>query len=102
MPEDTVEREIGEEWGVEINMESIGKPKLLTITPISSPNIKCKRHYDIWYFVPVSEESFKPNKALLGTEFYVTGWKDIKEARSLITQPQTLEAVSEFEKLFLM
>lgn len=99
-PEEALEREMGEEWGVQIKLENIGKPKLLTITPINHPTIKCNRHYDIWFFVPLSEINFKPDQALLETEFYTTGWKTLGEARNLITDPNTLKAISEFERLF--
>lgn len=99
-PEEAVEREIGEEWGVKISIEAIGKPRLLTITPISNQNIKCTRHFDIWFFVPLSETEFEPDQSLLETEFHTTGWKNIDEARELITDPNTLLAIDEFEKIF--
>lgn len=99
-PEEALEREIGEEWGVKIKLEDIGEPKLLTITPIGNQNIKCTKHFDIWFFVPLSENGFKPDQSLLNTEFHTSGWKSIDEARELIADPATLEAISEFEKLF--
>ncbi len=99
-PEETLEREIGEEWGLKVDLQSIGEPKLLTISSINQPGNKCNQHYDIWYFVPVSEASFNPDKALLDTEFYVIGWKDIKEARVLTTDPTTLKGISKIESLF--
>lgn len=100
-PEESLEREIGEEWGVRVAFESIGEPKLLTITPINNPaKQKCTSHYDIWYFVSLSETNFKPDQELLATEFYTTGWKTINEARSLITDPNTLKAIDEFENMF--
>jgi 8-oxo-dGTP pyrophosphatase MutT (NUDIX family) len=100
IPEEVLEREMGEEWGVKIKLENIDRPKLLTITLINHPNIKCTKHYDIWYFVPLTETDFKPDQASLDTEFYTTGWKTTNEARSLITDPNTLKAISEFENLF--
>lgn len=99
-PEEALEREMGEEWGVRISLRAIGEPKLLTVTPIANQNIKCTKHFDIWFFVPLSETEFKPDQSLLDTEFHSTGWKSIGEARSLITDPANLEAISEFEKLF--
>lgn len=99
-PEEALEREMGEEWGVKIKLEDIGKPRLLTVTPIDRPNIKCTKHYDIWFFVPLSEAVFKPDQASLDTEFHTTSWKDIEEGRGLITDPNTLKAIDEFEKLF--
>ena len=99
-PEEALEREMGEEWGLKVKLEKIGGPKLLTITPINSTKVKCTKHYDIWYFVPLSEADFKPSQELLETEFHTTGWKTINEARTLITQPNTLKAIGEFEKFF--
>jgi 8-oxo-dGTP pyrophosphatase MutT (NUDIX family) len=99
-PEEALIREMGEEWGVEIDFQNIGEPKLLTITPIKQLTIKCTRHYDIWYFVPVSKSSFSPDKEKLDTEFYTTGWKTVKEAKNLISDPNTLKAISELEILF--
>lgn len=98
-PIDTVKREMVEEWGVGVNIEKIGKPKLLTITSINQPNIACKKHYDIWYFVPLDEKTFNPDPKLMETEFYQAGWKTIEEARE-VAVTQTLVALDEFEKIF--
>ncbi|MFA6501320.1 MAG: NUDIX domain-containing protein [Parachlamydiales bacterium] len=101
VPEESLDREMGEEWGLKVKLEDIGKPRLLTITPINNPTKqKCTSHYDIWYFVPLSEAVFKPDQDLLATEFHTTGWKTIDEARTLIIDPATLLAIDEFEKLF--
>jgi len=100
-PEEALEREMDEEWGIKIKLEDIGKPKLLTITPINRSNIKCKKHYDVWFFVPLSEASFKPDQASLDTEFYTIGWKNIGESRSLITDTNTIKAIDGFEKLLI-
>ena len=100
-PEEALEREMGEEWGVKVALNHIGVPKLLTITSISNPTKqKCTRHYDIWYFVPLSETDFKPDQTLLAKEFYTTGWKTMAEAKAVITDANNLKAISEFEKLF--
>lgn len=98
-PEEALEREIGEEWGHGFGFEKIGKPKLLTITTINQPHIACKKHYDIWYFVPLEEKTFNPDPKLIETEFYQVGWKTLEEARKLAVT-QTLTALDEFEKLF--
>lgn len=98
-PEEAVEREISEEWGVAISNESIGEPKLLTIAPINNQNKSCRTHFDIWYFVSLSEKDFKPNQDLLETEFHVTGWKTFDEARELMTESANLLAVDTIEKL---
>jgi len=100
-PEEALSREIGEEWGLEIDLKRIGEPKLFTITPIHNPTKqKCTKHYDIWYFVPVSQATFTPSKKNLDTEFYTTGWYSIKDSRVMITDPNTLIALSEFERSF--
>lgn len=100
-PEESLDREMGEEWGLKVGLNEIGEPKLLTITPINNPTKqKCTSHYDIWYFVPLSESGFKPDQDLLATEFHTTGWKTINDARALITDPNTLKAIDEFEKVF--
>lgn len=100
-PEETLTREIDEEWGLKIDLRNIGKPKLITITPINNPaKQKCTKHYDIWYFVPVSKNNFSPDEEKLNTEFHTTGWRTIEEARNVITDPNTLKVISEFEKLF--
>jgi 8-oxo-dGTP pyrophosphatase MutT (NUDIX family) len=98
-PEEAVDREISEEWGVRISYESIGEPKLLTIAPINNPNKPCRTHFDIWYFVSLSEKEFKPNQQLLETEFHVTGWKTFEEARELMNESANLLAIDTIEKL---
>jgi hypothetical protein len=41
-----------------------------------------------------------PDQSLLDTEFHTTGWKNIEEARNLITDPNTLKAIDKFKNLF--
>jgi 8-oxo-dGTP pyrophosphatase MutT (NUDIX family) len=98
-PEEAVEREIDEEWGVKVSEESIGVPKLLTIAPINNPNKACRTHFDIWYFISLSENEFNPNQTLLETEFYETGWKTFDEARELMSESANLLAIDTIEKL---
>lgn len=96
-----LEREIGEEWGLEMKAEDIGEPQLLTITEINNPTKQtCTKHYDIWYFVPVDKKSFIPDKNLLAKEFYTTNWMTPEEARAVITDLSTLEAINKFEEIF--
>lgn len=99
-PEEAVDREISEEWGVKISQESIGNPKLLTVAPIDNPNKKCRTHFDIWYFVSLSEKNFKPDQTLLETEFFTSGWKTIDEAKELMKEDANLLAIDTIEKLF--
>lgn len=55
VPMETLHREVGEEWGNSIRVDVEDKPALLTITEINNPTKqKCRLHYDIWYFVPLS------------------------------------------------
>lgn len=101
LPEECLAREMGEEWGLKIPLREIGEPKLLTITEIDNPaKQKCRRHFDIWFFVPLTEEGFRPDEAALATEFYVTGWKTVEEAKELAVDPGTLKGIAEFERMF--
>lgn len=99
-PQEALEREIGEEWGLEMKADDIGEPQLLTITEINNPTKQTRtRHYDIWYFVSVSKGNFTP-KELLATEFHTTDWMSPEGARSVITDPSTLDAINKFEEMF--
>lgn len=58
----TVVREIDEEWGLGAEIFTIKAPELLTITEINNPTKqKCRFHYDLWHFISVDSETFKPN-----------------------------------------
>lgn len=93
-PHQALHREIKEEWGVKIKLPEDHTPELLTITKINNPKRQtCKIHYDIWYFIPLNKKSFKPKQSLLKTEFHQTGWKTLKEAKTLIQETNTLEAL---------
>lgn len=102
LPLDTLLREISEEWGSHIDLPSVNFPSLLTVTNIVSNPSKqaCKIHYDIWYFLPFNKEDFSPDPKLLAAEFHQTGWETINEAKILVKDPNTLQALSEIEKLF--
>lgn len=97
---EAVIREMGEEWGLQIDLIKIGKPKLITITSIKHPIIKCQKHYDIWYFVPISKINFRPDQKKLATEFYTTQWINVDEARQIVIDQNTLLAIKEIKKLF--
>ncbi len=102
LPSEALEREIGEEWGNGIQIPNAYLPTLLTVTEINNPTKQtCKLHYDIWNFIPLDENTFFPDRALLEIEFHQTGWKTIQEAKELITDTNTLLALEEIEKLFL-
>lgn len=94
--EQTLEREICEEWGMQIKENKIGKPVLLTITEIENPKKWkiCRRHYDIWYFVKVNQENFQVDPKIIHDEFYEVRWLDLAEAQRLAgNTPNVLEAL---------
>lgn len=93
---DALKREIDEEWG--INLDVSIPPMFLTITEIDNERQKCKRHYDIWYFLPVDKNKFKPKPELEAKEFYQTKWLSIAAAKELIICPSMLEALDYIEK----
>ena len=88
-------REMDEEWGMRFAPENF--PFLLFVTEITSnpAGRPCKRHFDIWYKIPIDvEPAFDAEK--LATEFYETRWMSIAEAEKLVTDPSTLEALTVF------
>ncbi|OGI32209.1 MAG: hypothetical protein A2271_04115 [Candidatus Moranbacteria bacterium RIFOXYA12_FULL_35_19] len=88
---ETLIREIGEEWGLDGNDFEIKPPALLTITKIDNPTKQpCNFHYDLWHFLSVEKNIFKPVEAKLLEEFYEAGWKTLEEARNLIKDKNTL------------
>lgn len=92
--EDTVVREVWEEWGQRLSLNKIGSPVLLTTTDISNYPIQtCSKHYDVWYLFKVRKESFKIDNNKISKEFHQIGWKSIEEARSLVTNPANLKAL---------
>lgn len=100
-PQEALEREMGEEWGLEMKADDIGNPKLLTVTEIENPAKQtCMRHYDIWYFVPVVKDEFVPDEELLGIEFHNSDWLSLEKAREVATDPNTLAAINKFEEMF--
>ena len=99
--EEALLREIGEEWGLEMALDDIGEPTLLTITEINNPaKQSCIMHYDIWYFVAVDQKTFVPDSALLAKEYHFMKWLNPGEARKRITDSNTLQAVALLEEIF--
>jgi len=99
LPGEALEREIEEEWGMKMQAKDIGNPLLLTITKINNfPKQLCRTHYDIWYFVSVSEKSFNPSKKNLAEEFYENEWMITNEAEKIVTEKNTLEAIKFLEE----
>jgi len=99
-PKQALKREIGEEWGIDMDVNGLA-PSLLTVTNIISNPAKrpCKNHCDIWFFIATDSEKFAPDVNLLSKEFYETGWKSFDEARKLSRDPNTLRGIGEIEKI---
>lgn len=98
LPE-TLTREMEEEWRFVHPAAKTLKPSLLTITEITNDRQICRRHYDIWYFVPVDKTNFSPDESRLTKEFHQIKWLDFGRARKLITDSNTLGAVDSIHKL---
>lgn len=97
-----LKREIQEEWGVDIPKLNTMKPDLLTTTDIENPKKQtCKKHFDIWFFIPLDRTSFFPKEQLLSTEFYTWGWKSIDEAIHLMKDSASITALRYMKRLFL-
>ena len=98
LPGAALEREIREEWGLEISADSVGNPQLLTITEINNPTKQtCTRHYDIWHFVPFDENSADFDAQKLTTEFHETRWMTLQQASTVVTDPGTKKALAYLE-----
>ncbi len=94
LPVDAVMREIGEEWGVTLPPDTIGQPRLLTITDIDNPARQtCTRHYDIWYFIALNDSQMTFDPVKLASEFYETRWLPLEDAMARVTDPATVEAL---------
>lgn len=97
-PREAALREISEELGVtDYQLPSL--PSLLTITDINNGKVKCKTHWDIWYFLPFDKNSFSPDVDKLRTEFYENRWCPIDSAQNLITDPSNLKAIEALKGL---
>jgi 8-oxo-dGTP pyrophosphatase MutT (NUDIX family) len=96
---ETVNREIGEEWGLDGSNFNVKPPEFLTITEINNPlKQPCNFHFDIWHFISMDKDNFNPVESKLMEEFHEAGWKNTIEARGLITDKNTLAAVEFLEK----
>lgn len=95
---ETVNREIGEEWGLDANELKIGEPSLLTIAEINNPSKqKCRLHLDIWHFIDVDKDTFNPDPLKIAEEFHAARWIDLTEARQIITDPGNIQALDFIE-----
>lgn len=93
---EALNREIKEELGVENKIKDKIKPFLLTITLIDRSVQPCKEHLDIWYRFPTDGSEFNIDMG----EFLDTKWLNVEEARKLIVDPPTLQAIDKMEELF--
>jgi 8-oxo-dGTP pyrophosphatase MutT (NUDIX family) len=95
---ETVKREINEEWGLDANDLKVGEPALLTIAEIDNPTKqKCRLHLDVWHFIDVCKDEFAPNPSKIAEEFHSVKWMDLTEARQMITDPGTRQALDFIE-----
>jgi len=95
---ETLVREIDEEWGLRANDFEIKKPALLTITEIDNPTKQtCRLHYDIWYFIKVNKDNFKPDTDKLLKEFYKVKWLSAGKAREVVKEKNNLAGIDFIE-----
>lgn len=95
---ETVVREIDEEWGLNINDLKVSAPTLLTLTEINNPTKQtCRLHFDVWHFIDVDKDDFKPDPQKLAEEFYSVEWVDLAKARKIITDKSMLKALDFIE-----
>lgn len=91
---ETLEREIGEEWGMKASDFKTKNPELLTITEIDNPAKQtCKRHYDIWHFISVEKNNFNPNPNKLAEEFHEVRWIKSEKAKEMVIDLGTLKGI---------
>lgn len=96
---ETVEREIGEEWGLDINSLNIGEPSFISTAEINNPTKQtCRLHLDIWHFINVNIDTFKPDPLKLAEEFHSVEWVGLDKARQIITDKGTLQALDFIDK----
>ena len=86
---DTLNRETGEELGVEQAFSGHERPFMLSISDIANPSQECRTHFDVWYLLDNDGRDFRPDSR----EFLETKWLDFDEARALVTARATLRAL---------
>ena len=102
LPQETVVREMGEEWGYVPVSEKELKPEHLTIVNFENHVQACKKHFDIWFFILVDKNNFTPDKSLLSLEFHEIKWVDLKEAKKLCHGQYSMTALEYIEKKYFM
>lgn len=87
---DTLNREIGEELGMQNFFPQLPDPFLITVTPIDNQaQTVCKEHLDIWFLVETDGANFHVDL----NEFHSTKWVDYNEAKKLTTDENNLKAL---------
>ncbi len=95
---EAVDREINEEWGLDANGFNIDNPAFLTVTKIENQSKRpCKTHFDVWHFIDVDKDNFKPDPLKLAEEFYSVKWMSLIEAREKVVNMETLLALDFIE-----
>lgn len=98
-PLHAVLREIDEELGIAEESFRLLPEHLISIKPINNPKYPvCTAHFDLWHFVEVDKQIFKPDQKKLATEFHQTAWLSIDEAQKRTSDDNTcagLEFVEE-------
>ena len=98
-PLQTVEREIGEEWGDGVvDIRNIKDPELVTIQLIENSKQTCKIHFDIWFFIDVSKSKFHPDENKLKKEYGENKWAGYEESKGLHTSTEVLEMLDYLSK----
>jgi len=95
---EAVMRELEEEMGWKINQEKVGQPEFLTVCAIEANGYDCRRHYDIWFLIPVEKGELKIDEEKMRTEFKEWGWFDMGTARKLKTSNNHFRVFDYLEK----
>lgn len=93
---EAVVREAEEEIGLKLNPQEIGAPKILTIVPIEYSGRACRRHYDLWHFLPVAND-FQPDNTKMLSEFEEYAWLTVSEIKAKGTSQWYEPAYDYFE-----
>lgn len=90
-PVETVKREIVEELNFKVNENDI-KIFDLTIKDITNLVRSCRKHWDIWYLIPVKKRNFKIDmREFRGGKWFTVG--DLKSEKVLITYPYMVDKI---------
>jgi 8-oxo-dGTP pyrophosphatase MutT (NUDIX family) len=90
---ETVEREMMEEWGVQLPFNP--KPHLIFVTKIVSNPVgrPCAWHFDIHFHVPMDSSINPFDQEKLETEFYESRWMTLDEAKKVAIDPGTVRTI---------